>query len=56
LEFKVDIYNDVYDFTLFNFLKHVLTLILFTPSNAPTLNPNISFKKIILNEMERILF
>jgi hypothetical protein len=44
LRFKIDTSNGVYDFTLFKFLKNMLTLTLYTPLYTQTLNPDISFK------------
>ena len=37
---KVDVSNGVYNITYLNFLKDVLTLILYTPLNIPTQNLN----------------
>ena len=49
--FKVDAFNDVYNFPLFQFFfffflkKNVLTLTSYTHSDVPTLNP---YNKLIL--------
>jgi hypothetical protein len=42
--FKFNAFNDIYNFTLFNFLKDVSTLTSYTLLDASTLNPNLSFK------------
>jgi len=40
--FKIDAFNDLYYFILFNFLKDVSILILYTQLNILTLNLNLS--------------
>lgn len=48
----------IHDFTLFKILKDVSTLTLYTPLDAHTLNPNLSFEidlSISLNEIRRTL-
>jgi hypothetical protein len=62
-EFKVNTSNGIHDFTLFKILKDVLTLTSHTLLDAPTSNPDLSFKinnilliSISLNKIERILF
>jgi hypothetical protein len=56
--FKVDIFNGVYNFILFKFLKDVVILILYMLLDISILNPDLSFDvdTISLNEMERIIF
>jgi hypothetical protein len=42
-DLRVDAFNGIHDFILFKYLKDMSILTSYTPLDAPTLNPNISF-------------